>query len=668
VPPEPTPSGRPTPRRFENTTDWLNTINPGWQHRPPADLHGSVSPSEVEAASGHTFTVTLRLGPELTLPAGAHLTLEIPCTWDCHLGNTFRRGVKTLGARHQIENGYGAYADATSSNPAVTLALEVSYGRILDLLDIVVVDGTLEPGDEVRLTLGTEDGNLVQVQKFAQVTVLTTGVDAAGDGTYLRAATHPTVKVVGAAPDRFRVFAPGAVPVGQPFPVRVLPVDVYSNNPAPRYRGTVALQGTGTDATHGGLTIPPHVTFGNAQATGPYGMTAAVATAVTARRGTYTVVALDAERGLIGRSNPIGVDFLSGRGVYFGELHSQMWASMGTGTTEEFFLWGRDVACLDFCAPANHYGRRVEVTDDVWQEMIDTTNRFYEPGRFATLVSYEWGGTVRGQRPDGTRVISGHKNVYYRGDWGPFHQWHRGVHATPTDLWGDLDAAGLDALTVPHHTRAMRGVDWSFRNDRRQRLVEICSQWGISERGGPHSVQAALAMGHRLGFVGGTDSHDGLANQGAYHVNDGNGLACVHATALTREALWDALHERRCYATTGERILLDFTLALDGATHPMGHDAAVTLRDAGARTLRARVAGTATIDRVELLRNNEVIFSAAPGREEFDVTWTDDAPAPSVTLQPTFPDDRPFLFYYLRVTQANRQLAWSSPIWLSDAA
>ena len=82
---------------------------------------------------------------------------------------------------------------------------------------------------------------------------------------------------------------------------------------------------------------------------------------------------------------------------------------------------------------------------------------------------------------------------------------------------------GLEALTVPHHPKSMGGADWRFRNDRYQRLVEICSMWDIAEEAGPLSVQTALAMGHRLGFVGGTDSHYGLANQGSFHVNDGNG-------------------------------------------------------------------------------------------------------------------------------------------------
>ena len=37
-----------------------------------------------------------------------------------------------------------------------------------------------------------------------------------------------------------------------------------------------------------------------------------------------------------------------------------------------------------------------------------------------------------------------------------------------------------------------------------------------------------------------------------------------------------------------------------------------------------------------------------------------------LALDPSFEYDRPFVFYYVRVTQANRQLAWSSPIWLTQ--
>lgn len=639
----------PEPRIFDDSSDWIKGITRAWQHLPPVDMRAAITPQEVEAASGHTFVITLTVGPGLVLAAGAHLTVEIPESWDCHLGNCYRRGVQTLVSRDQIRAGYGAFADVACTNADVQLALAISYGRHLDLLDVVVQAGTLQTDDEVRITMGAPDGNLLQAQKFAQTAVFSIGVDGDGTGAYRRIASFPTVKVVGAgAADRFRVFAPAVVRPGETFDARVLPVDIYSFNPATNYAGEAQV------FAPAGVETVDRVAVDTAAR--PLGETLSVTAKTT---GVHTVSVFDPMTGNSGKSNPIGVGFLADRGdcddvgVFFGEMHSQMWHSMGTGTTEEFFGWGRDVAGLDFCAPANHYNWRFEVTDDIWQGLVADCNRFNDPGSFVTLVSYEWGG-IGG---------SGHKNIYYRGDSGPFHFWYQGEHENPDALWQDMAARGLEALTVPHHPKSMGGSDWRFRNDRYQRLVEICSLWDIAEESGPLSVQAALAMGHRLGFVGGTDSHYGLANQGSFHVNDGNGLACVVAPELTREAIWQALHDRRCYATTGDRILLDFTI--DG--EPMGSENSVELAGAGPRTLRMRAAGTAPITRVEVIRNSEVVFSAGPQSDVWEEEWTDTSDLAAVAFAPTFPDDRPFVYYYLRIFQANRQRAWSSPIWFTQA-
>ena len=637
-------SSAPQPRVWARDREWWDQSR-AWHERPEADLRCVVEPGVVEAASGHTFTLTMTCGPELRLGAGAHITVEIPETWDAHLANCYRRGVRTVAAHGQAQVGYAAFVEATCSRPEVGLAVGVWWGRLFDLVDVVVTNGDVQPRDEIRLTLGTPDGNLLQAQKYAQVAVLMTGVDVAGDGVYRRAAAQPSVRVIGAAAERLRVFAPGVVSRGDRFEIKVLPVDLYSFNPSPGYVATAQLFGTD------GLRAPERVALRTDDAPRATDVTVEAVT-----DGVQRLTVVDVVRGLSGRSNPIGVDFYpTDERVYFGEMHSQMFNSMGTGTTEEFFTWGRDVALLDFCAPANHYNHRMAVTDDVWREVVETANRFNEDGRFATFVSYEWGGASG----------SGHKNVYYRGDSGEFAHWYRGVHKSPEDLWQSLE--GRDVLTIPHHTKFGGTTDWRFRNDRHQRLVEICSLWGISEEGGPHSVQAALAMGHRLGFIGGTDSHYGQANQGSYHVNDGNGLACVIAPSLSRDALWQALWERRCYATTGDRILLDFRLELGGQTVGMGTDLAVDLRSAGQRRLTLRVAGTERIERVEVLRNNQVVFATAPDGEDWSGEWTDSTPLDTLAIAPTFPGDRPFVFYYLRVRQRNRQIAWSSPIWLTQA-
>ena len=107
VPPAPPamPGTGLEPRTWANTSEWWR-LNHAWYDRPPVDLHGSVEPGVVEAGSGHTFAVTLRVGPDLSIPTGAHVTLEVPSTWESYMGNPYVRGLKTVGNRSQMNQGY----------------------------------------------------------------------------------------------------------------------------------------------------------------------------------------------------------------------------------------------------------------------------------------------------------------------------------------------------------------------------------------------------------------------------------------------------------------------------------------------------------------------------------------------------------------------------------
>ncbi len=72
------------------------------------------------------------------------------------------------------------------------------------------------------------------------------------------------------------------------------------------------------------------------------------------------------------------------------------------------------------------------------------------------------------------------------------------------------------------------------------------------------------------------------------------GLTAVYAHDLTLEALHDGLRARRCYATTGARIVA--TLTADG--HPMGSEYV----DRVTPELAVTVSGTAPLERVEVYR------------------------------------------------------------------
>ena len=121
------------------------------------------------------------------------------------------------------------------------------------------------------------------------------------------------------------------------------------------------------------------------------------------------------------------------------------------------------------------------------------------------------------------------------------------------------------------------------------------------------------------------------------------GLTAVFARELTREAVFRAIQERRCYATTGARILADFEV--DGV--PMGGEGVA----GGPATVRARVAGTAPLKSLTIVRNNVDVHQVEGMGLDQELVWTDY-------------ETRAGSYYYLRVIQEDGHLAWASPVWL----
>jgi hypothetical protein len=117
-------------------------------------------------------------------------------------------------------------------------------------------------------------------------------------------------------------------------------------------------------------------------------------------------------------------------------------------------------------------------------------------------------------------------------------------------------------------------------------------------------LREALEKGYRVGFTAGSDDHKG--RPGAAYPGSGSfgvygGLTCIWAEELTREGLWEALKARRCYGTTGQRIRLEVTA--DGQR--MGSEYAAD----GPPELQVRVWGTAPIERVDVFRGLEQVYS-----------------------------------------------------------
>ena len=117
------------------------------------------------------------------------------------------------------------------------------------------------------------------------------------------------------------------------------------------------------------------------------------------------------------------------------------------------------------------------------------------------------------------------------------------------------------------------------------------------------------------------------------------------APELSREAIFDGLYHRRCYATTGTRTYLDFRLdgKLMGSeiNAPRGASLPYQIVTAGTDSI-AKIEFIQTHRRGTLFRHDGSQVVRLNGELTFDRScWT-----------------------YVRVTQTDRNMAWSSPVWV----
>ena len=165
-------------------------------------------------------------------------------------------------------------------------------------------------------------------------------------------------------------------------------------------------------------------------------------------------------------------------------------------------------------------------------------------------------------------------------------------------------------------------------------------------------MQDALEKGYRLGIIAGSDTHTsqpGFSNRLRLKNAWRGGLACVWAKTFDREGIFKALWERRCYGTTGARIILDFSLN----DAPMGSE--IRLNESTGRKLKVQAEACSPVRKVVIIKNAREIHMDEPGRESVSFEWLDSSGR-----------ERESDYYYVRLIQDDGEMAWSSPIWVDS--
>jgi Protein of unknown function (DUF3604) len=353
--------------------------------------------------------------------------------------------------------------------------------------------------------------------------------------------------------------------------------------------------------------------------------------------------------------------------AFWGMIHGHTEMSDGTGTVEYYFRQMRDESRLDFGGTGDH-DHIWETTDEMWRNICETVAEFNEPNQFVTFLGYEWAKW----RKNG----DGDRNVYYLADHRPLYRSAEGHTPTPPDLFNVLK--NEKAIIIPHHTaHSGNWCDWKDHDPEHERLVEIFQFQGSYEcekdnpllAGGGNKaigfIDHALKMGWRVGFTAGGDDHSGHAGTDAQVGTYQNaGLMCVWAEKLDRKSLWQALWKRRVTATSGPRILLDFTLN----DRFMGSEISVAENSklASSRMITIKFHGTAPAKQIEVMRNSEAVKSFFNSGLDCELKWEDTLAIQEILLPSDKFCDHPFCYYYIRVVQDDDHVAWTSPIWIDD--
>ena len=562
---------------------------------------------------------TITLAPAGPFVAGAHAELTLVYT-----AGTF--GIDDTGmvkiswrttsdmSKPQFDKPQAAnFTTVEASNGA---KLEVWFDRLnirpyANTLLIRVGRGYLRDGDTLTVRLGDRrqgsPGFRLQTNVEAKVE-LKTSVDAFATYEFCELPVQPAFDLVPGQAASWKAILPSLAVVGEPFRLAVVAEDRWGNPTADVAKNFELVSSHPIDG------LPARLEIKNGD--GPR----VIDNLVASTEGDLDI-SLVADGEVLARANPLRVVKQTSLRRYWGDLHGQSGETIGMGTADAYFRYARDAAFIDM---VGHQGNDFQITDSFWKELNRLTAEFDVPGKFVCLPGYEWSGNTG---------MGGDRNIFFRREGRPIRrsshilvpgQTSTDAIYTADELFRGLE--GEDAIVIAHV--GGRYADLKYAHDGRlERAVEVHSTWGTFE----WILHDAFEKGFRVGVVCHSDDHKGrpgATRPGASSFGAVGGLTCYFMPELTRDALFEALRQRRHYGTTGVRIFIDLHGSFEKPVTGFSEDPQLgpskefaVQRAAMGNIIRpgrvsmhltAEVIGTAPIERVDVLHGTSVAQTVRP--------------------------------------------------------
>ena len=451
------------------------------------------------------------------------------------IGRHFMAGYRFQTTEASAEN----YITIESSNPNVVFAVDShplagmhgGFRGAASSLVFRVASGTLTKGDQVTIVYGDTSAagpgfQMPEVGTDFMVFPIYVTFDA--NDLFIALPIQP-VSITGSSLIGVHGFAPSVVAVGQSFEIAVRARDRFFNRPKENSPAWVVKLNneiiTRTAPSKDAITVVKLVE----------GLT---------EPGVYQLTIESVDSSITGYGNPILAEVAPERYIYWGDTHGHSGFAEGLGTPDRFMQWAKEDARLDFVTHSEH---AIWMDDFEWRVLIDNVKKFSDDN-FTAFLGYEW------TRP---KFFGGHHNVIFRTA--------DGRERVPAQLYGTLSRLyrGLhekhdakDVVVIPH---AHQPGNYRLVDPELVPIVEIMSQHGTFEWFG----QKYLEQGHEVGFTAASDNHlsqPGYSAPRAGGLSQRGGLGALIAPDKTRDSLFDAMKSSNAYATTGDRIILDFNV------------------------------------------------------------------------------------------------------------
>ncbi len=388
--------------------------------------------------------------------------------------------------------------------------------------------------------------------------------------------------------------------------------------------------------------------------------------------GFYTISLTNTKSKKSYKSAPIKCFAENEKLLFWGLLHGESERFDSSENIESCMRHFRDERALSFYA-SSCFESQEETPNEMWKSISQNITEFDEADRFTTFLGFQWYSSKKDE---------GIRHFVYSKDGKAILRAKDAKSNALKKIYKLLSPK--EAISIPCFTMGKEyGCNFNDFNPEFERVVEIYNAWGSSEctekegnqmpihaegktginESAEGSVINALKRNLRFGFVaGGLDDRGVFANFfESDQVQYFPGYTAIISKEHTRQALFDALYNRACYATTGARMIMGLELA----GSPMGSEIKTSNKPGLMinRHLSGYVAGTADLEKVEIIRNGTVIKTFEPKGYTLDFTYDDLKPFLEVTIDAK-DKNPPFAFYYLRATQVDGHMAWTSPIWV----